>query len=506
MQTPKSFMNAVKWSYTASWGERAFGALFTVVLAAVLGPKDFGLVAIALIYINFLQMFLDQGLAVALIQKKNLEREHLNAVFWLDMALSLILVAVSFVLSRWWASVNHAPQAATIIPVLSLCIPIEGLALVQKTLLSREMDFKSLSIRSNLSVLLGGAVGLTMAFTGFGVWALVGQQITKDLSALLLLWRLSPWRPSLGFSWSHLKSLLSFSISNFIAQLGMFADGQASSILIAVLMGPYGVGLYRLADRVVNSIVAIATSSIQAVSLPEFSRFQDQRDQLRMSALNCIRLSSTVTLPALAGLAAIGHPLMLLMGPQWLPASPVLKILCALAVVNIFHFFTGPMLQALSRAKDIVVLEWGRTIVGVACLLIAGYFFRHSAETTQLMAIAWSRFFTGAIVVTPVFLFILMRLCGITIRDLIVAVAPSALTSAAVIVAVALFHAIGWLQGGKLIYLLAAEVSIGAVIGSFLLLALDLHLRSAVLGIVHRFQASRFQNSLFRLQSSAERD
>src|SRR5262249_13914324 len=154
----------------------------------------------------------------------------------------------SFVLSHWWANVNHAPKAAVIIPVLSLCIPIEGLALVQKTLLAREMDFKSLSIRSNLSVLAGGIVGLAMAFTGFGVWALVGQQITKDFTALLLLWKLSPWRPVFQFSLPHLKSLLGFSLSNFVAQLGIFADAQAGSILIALLMGPYGVGLYRLAD------------------------------------------------------------------------------------------------------------------------------------------------------------------------------------------------------------------------------------------------------------------
>jgi teichuronic acid exporter len=494
--TPKSFMNAVKWSYTASWGERAFGALFTVILAAVLGPSDFGIVAIAIIYINFLQMFLDQGLVVALIQKKDLRREHLNSVFWLDMALSVVLVAVSILLSHWWARMNHAPNATVIISVLSLCIPIEGLALMQKTLLAREMDFKSLSIRSNISVLAGGIVGLSMAFTGFGVWALVGQQITKDFTALLLLWRLSSWRPNFEFSWPHLKSLLGFSLSNFVAQLGIFADGQAGSILIALLMGPYGVGLYRLADRVVNSIVAIATSSIQAVSLPEFSRFQDQRDQLRNSALSCIRLSSTVTLPALAGLAAVSHPLMRMMGAQWLPASPVLRILCALGVVNIFHFFTGPMLQALSRAKDIVILEWSRTILGVACLLAAGYLFRHAPDTTQLMGIAWARFITGALIVTPVFVYILMRLCGITFRDLVVAIAPSALTSAAVIGGVTLFQAAGWLQHSKLVFLLAAQVLLGALIGSIFLFTFDLQLRGAVVRILQRFPAyAKLENS-----------
>ena len=357
------------------------------------------------------------------------------------------------------------------------------------------MDFKSLSIRSNTSVLAGGIIGLCMAFSGFGVWALVGQQIMKDFTALLLLWKLSPWRPKFEFSWPHLKSLIGFSSSNFVAQLGIFADAQAGSVLIALLMGPYGVGLYRLADKVVNIIVSVATLSIQAVTLPEFSRFQDQPGKLRQSALDCIRLSSTVTLPALAGLAAISHPLISIMGPQWLPASPVLKIVCLYGIVNIFHVFTGPMLQALSRAKDLVFLEWGRTIFCIACLLVAGYFCRDLDVNLQLMTIVWTRFLTTALIVTPVFLVVLMRLCQIRLRDLAAAIAPSALTSLAVVSGVAAFHGLGWLQHTKPVFLLGAETFVGALIGLALLLILDPQLRGLVLRVLRATGAFvKFQN------------
>src|SRR5215469_2561520 len=128
MSNRKSFLSAIKWAYTGIWGDRAFSALFTFILAAILGPRDFGVVSIAMIYILFLQMFLDQGLVAALIQKKNLEPEHLDAVFWVDTALSLILVGVSLLLSGWWAAKNHAPELRSITFVLSLCIPIEALA------------------------------------------------------------------------------------------------------------------------------------------------------------------------------------------------------------------------------------------------------------------------------------------------------------------------------------------------------------------------------------------
>jgi O-antigen/teichoic acid export membrane protein len=482
----KSFMHAVKWSYAASWGERAFGALFTFVLAAILGPKDFGTVSIAMVYILFLQMLLDQGLVTALIQKKDLELEHLDAVFWMDLGLSLFLVGASILLGRWWAAVNHAPQAAAIISALSLCIPIEGLAIVQKSLLSREMDFKSLSVRTNVSALIGGVVGIAMAYTGFGIWALVGQQITRDLAALILLWRLSLWRPRFSFSWKHLQELLGFSVSNFLGQLGIFADTYGSSIVLGVFFGPVAVGLYRLADRVMNTVLAAATSSIQAVSLPEFSRFQDHPVELRNSVLTCVRLSATVTLPALAGMAAVSEPLMATVGAKWIPATGVLRVLCVLAMFFVFAFFTGPLLQALARVKLAAVLEWARTAVGIILLIVAGFVARHSAVNLQIMAIAVARFVVGAFLVAPVFLWLLMRLAGIAFRDLVAAIIPSILASLGVVLSIVLFHALGWLSNARPAFLLAAEVMVGGITGVPILLMLDGQLRAAILRLIKR--------------------
>jgi O-antigen/teichoic acid export membrane protein len=480
----RSFAHAVKWSYASTWGERAISAFFTFFLAAVLGPRDFGVVSIAVVYILFLQMLLDQGLTTALIQKKNLEPEHLDAVFWADLALSFFLVGASVILSRWWAGVNHAPQAAALISVLSLCIPIEALAIVQKSLLSREMDFKSLSVRSNVSVLAGGIVGVGMAYAGWGVWALVGLQITRDMTALVLLWKLSRWRPRLAFSLTHLKDLMGFSVSNFVAQLGVFADTYASSIILGLFFGPVAVGLYRLADRVMSTVLSAATSSIQAVSLPEFSRFQDQPVELRKSVLTCVRLSSTVTLPALAGVAAVSAPLMATVGAQWIPATAILQVLCVLGMCFVFAFFTGPLLQALARVKLAAALEWSRTAAGILLLLVAGFVARGGPTSWQIMGIALARFVVGAFLVTPVFLYLLLRLANISFRELVSCITPSVLASVSVVVSVFIFREIGWLSNGKPAILLVGEVLIGAMAGLPVLLLLDPHLRTAIVKLV----------------------
>ncbi len=483
MKPQRSFLNSIKWAYTANWGERAFSALFMFILAALLGPRDFGVISVALTYILFLQMFLDQGLAAALIQRKDLEQEHLDSVFWMDLALSLLLLLVSVACSRWWAKVNHAPEAAPIISVISVSIVIEALSVVQTSLLRRQMDFKSLSIRTNASVLVSGVIGIGVALAGGGVWSLVVQQIVRDLTALVLLWKLSPWRPRLEFSWRHLKELMGFSVPNFAAQLANFAEGQAGSVLLGILFGPVALGLYRLADRLVNSVVVMATSSIQAVSLPEFSRLQDRATELRTSALSCIRLSSAVTLPALAGLAALSAPLMAVMGSQWAPASDVLKVLCAAGMCIIFAYFTGPLMQALARTHELALLEWTRTVLGVLLLVAAGLIVRGDPLNSQLLAIGLARLVMSAFIITPVFLYILMHLAGISFRDLTGALLPSVAAAATVVVAVAVCRSLAAGADIKPVIQLALQVAMGAVAGIGILLTADPQLRATAIRV-----------------------
>jgi O-antigen/teichoic acid export membrane protein len=486
MANQRSFLNALKWSYSANWGERAFSALFTMVLAGILGPRDFGMVAIALIYTGFLNMFQDQGLVTALIQKKDLRQEHSDAVFWTNQVLSVAIVAISIILSGWWAAKNHAPEAARFISALSLTIPIEGLTLVQIALLKREMNFRTLSVRSNISVVVGGVLGLGMAFLGFGAWSLIGQIFGRDLVALALLWKMTTWRPRLEFSWKHLRELMGFSISNFIAQLGIFADMQAASVLIGLLFGPVAVGLYRLADKIMSSVIAMATTSIQAVSLPEFSRLQDKPVELRHSALFCIRVSSIVTLPALAGLAAVSGPLMGTIGQQWLPAANVLKLLSVLGMFIMFAFFTGPLLQALSRPHKLALLEWARTAIGVTFLVGAGLVVRHLNPAWHLMTITLARFIPTVCLIAPVFLYILMKLCDISIKSLLVAVGPSVASSAGVLAAVSLCQFSNLFADIRPLFVLLSEVVIGGLTGVAILLVTDKQLRTGLRGMIQR--------------------
>jgi O-antigen/teichoic acid export membrane protein len=482
----RSFLNAVKWAYTANWGDRAFSALFTFVLAALLGPRDFGVVSLAMVYIAFVQMLLNQGLMAALIQRKQLDPEHLDTVFSTNVVFSLVLAGLSMLFGHWWAGVNRLPELVAIISALSLCIPIEGLAIVQLALLQRRMDFKTLSLRANASVVLGGIVGVVMAFRGYGVWSLVGQQIAKDLCSLALLWKQGGWWPRVRFSWIHLRDLMGFSTSNFVSQLAIFFDAQGTAILMGAFFGPVAVGLYRLAERLVSSVTTVTTSSIQAVSLPEFSRLQDQPEELRRSIITCLRLAATVTLPAMAGLYVVSDATVMVVGQKWILAATVLRILSVLGMLTFFTMFTGPLLQALSRPHHLAVLEWSRTLVGGGLLVIAGVWVRHSSVQWQIDAIALTRFGMGALLVLPVFLYLLLRLGDVPLRDMLVSIAPASASALAVFASVFLLYPSHLLADSRPVIQLAVQVLIGGTAGLATLLLLDKQLRTALFAMGQR--------------------
>ncbi len=484
MAKQASFAQAVKWSFTANWGERAFSTLFTFLLASLLGPGAFGVASIAMVYVAFLGMFLDQGLTTALIHPRDVEPDHFDAVFWTNLVLSFGLAGITVALSSWWAKANHLPQLAAVIAVLSIATPLEGLACVHRAILQRNMDFRGLSLRANASVIVGGAVGLAMAFRGFGVWALVFQTLSRDFTAMLLLWTLSHWRPRLRFSFRHLKDLLGFSTGHFTAQLATFADTQAAGILMGLFFGPVAVGLYRLAAKFQGTVQAAATSSVQAVSLPEFSRLQHRPAELRQSVLSCIWLSCVITVPALAGLGAVSSPLISLIGPAWAPAAGVLQILCLAGIALTFVFFTGPLLQALGRPGSMAMLEWARAALGAVVLSITGVLLRHSSVNRQVMGIALSTLITTAVIVAPVYLFVLARFADLSFKEIRLLVAPSLVAAGAIVVAEMAISAIRLLSKQEPFVVLGVDVVLGAIVGAGILVFLDSRLNNALRGFL----------------------
>ncbi len=388
MSDHRTFRHALKWAYVATLGQRGIVLLLTVILAAILGPEDFGTVAMATAYIIFIEMFVAQGMGAAIIQRKDLSREHLDSVFWLVVATSIVLSGVSVLLSPWWAAVNHLPELASVITFLSLSVPIKGLSVVQEALLRRKMDFRNLALLRGAALMIGGAVGVTMAFSGFGVWALVGQQLVGSALATAVMWKVSDWRPRLFFSWRRARSLFRFSGGMLASQLGVYAARQSDVIVMGIFFGPVAVGLYSLANRIIESLLEVLTRSIQSVALPHFCSLQDDAPGLRAAVLSCIRLSATITIPAMTLLALTSDHLMIVLGGQWAPAATVVKIVVLMGIVKSVTLFCDPLLVAKGRTATVAVMTWLLAVISTAMIVSVGLSYSQKGVASQVVAVA----------------------------------------------------------------------------------------------------------------------
>ena len=375
-------------------------------------------------------MFVAQGFISAIVQRKDLEPPHLDSVFWIIMAVSTALTLASLAFGGLWAGLCGIPQLAQVIGVLSISIPLRGLTVVQEAVLSREMNFKSLAFRTNLSVIGGGLVGVAMAFAGMGVWALVGQHLVKSVLAVAILWQQSSWRPSTRFSRHHAVDLLAFSMKSFPATLLEFGGRQAETFIMGLYFGPQAVGLYRFANRLVETATTLVTRALWFVAFPYFSRSQEDREELTRKVLWCIRLAAAFTMPVLACLVVVSDPFLAVIGPEWANAGDVLKILCIYGAVKCLTLFMGPVTYAVSKPQIL------SGFMAVYCVLICavcfgiGIVFREAGDYWQVTAMAWARAGVMLVLYLPAAVFFMMRYTGASLARFAWVAAPATAAAA----------------------------------------------------------------------------
>jgi O-antigen/teichoic acid export membrane protein len=466
-----SFNSALGWSYVMQGGQYAITTLVTFVLAAVLGPSDFGLVAMALVYLLFIQMVLRQGMVPALVQRRELDTRHVNSAFWLIMGTGVVLTAVSLLLSGWWSDVNRTPELETVINVMSVLIPLQALVVVQEALLSRHMDFRGLAMRTNASALIGGVVGLVMAFTGFGVWALVAMHVVKSVVDVVVLWTLSDWRPTWSFAPEAAREMLAFSSAAALGSLGSFASSRADALLIGVFFGPTVVGLYRLAQRLVELVTYFTTSALQAVSLPELSRVQGDPQRLSERIMMIIQSAALVALPPLGLLAGSSGVIMQLLGDEWEPATSALSVLCVVGSVVTLTIFTGPILMAVGQPRLFAVVTWLSAGFSVGSFLLAGLLLADAPVDDQVVGVALTRAAVFAPAILVIAGWVVTRYARVSLSQTLKRIGPAVLTGGIAFLSTRLLVAVPW-PGGEFVQALFVVVP-GALLTVALLWMVD---------------------------------
>lgn len=378
------------WSAIQKWGRAAITTVFFVVLSRLLTPEAFGLVALATIFTEFVEIFLDQGSSAAIVQRAEVERGHLDTAFWMSMLTGILLTVGSIAASGPIAAFFSEPRLASVLSWLSLGFILNALSTTQLAILQRKLAFKNLAARSLAATTVGGVVGISMAFAGFGVWSLVGQNLVRAVAAAIILWRSSDWRPGFNVSKKHYKELFSFGASIVGNNVLNVLVRRSDDFLIGYFLGPTLLGYYTIGYRLLLIIIRLVTEVTNTVAFPTFSRIQHEPERMRRAFYKVTQYTSLLSFPVFIGLGVLAPELVpALFGTQWTPSIPVMQVLSMIGILQSVLFFNGSVIRASGKPSwelgimllsavcsvigFLIAVQWG--IVAVAAsFVIVGYF------------------------------------------------------------------------------------------------------------------------------------
>ena len=366
----KSTITNLLWRFAERCGAQAVSFLVSIILARLLAPEAYGTIALAMVFINILQVFVDSGMGTALIQKKDADDLDFSSVFYFNIAACLVLYAGLFLAAPSIAQFYGDPALTALVRALSLTVVVSGVRNIQQSYVSRHLLFKRFFFSTIGSTLASAVVGIAMAYAGFGVWALVGQSLSNVVTGTIILWATVPWRPRRMFSWQRLKGLLSFGWKLLVSALLDTGYNNLRNLIIGKLYSSADLAYYNQGDKLPNLVITNINTSIDSVLLPTMANEQDDPARVRSMTRRAIKTSTYVMAPLMMGLAACAEPLIrLILTEKWLPCVPYLRIFCITSMFYPIHTANLNAIKALGRSDLFLKLEIVKKAVGLTILL-----------------------------------------------------------------------------------------------------------------------------------------
>ena len=326
--------------------------IISVILARLLEPSDFGLVAIALIVVNFFEIFRDLGIGPALIHRKKDKDAAADSAFFIFPAVAVIFYAVSYFIAPAAAVFFREEELETLIRVLSLTFVIWSFGSLPRTLLTKDLEFKKLVIPQLLPKISYGAVAVVMALQGFGVWSLVAGRLVLEVMSVITIWLALDWRPSLRFDRRIALELFSYGKYVIIAGIIVFMISVIDITFIGRLLGSTELGYYSIAFGIAGLFTLQLSILVSQVMFPVFSRIQDDMDKLGWAYLKTLKYLSLIAFPAALGIISVSwYFIKVVYGDKWLPAVAVLQVLCLYGLSRAYLKTTENLYLAAGQPK-----------------------------------------------------------------------------------------------------------------------------------------------------------
>jgi len=379
---------ALKWSYVMTTGGNAVQVALTFVVAALLGPREYGIMALAMVWVALGLVLLQHGPTIAVIQQHDITNEHVNAAFWSTVGGSAGFAALLALFAPLWAAINGLPELTAVCLALTPVVFLTGLNVVQDAVLRRRMRYRPIAIRVMLSNLGAGLTAIGCAVAGLGVWALVAQQLVWPVLYTLMLWPVAGFRPRRGPVRGPLRDLRRTSLQTYGGAVGGYLSTRVDVVMMGSFFSPVVIGLWRFAQRLAEMGNELTSGGLRMVSLPHLARHGEEIPALERELGRLLYGASLLTFPALGILAGVAAPAVLFIGDQWALAAGPLRVLCLAAAVTTVGTILAVTLQARQRPGIPALFTWLTIPCAAAGVFVSARLTAGDGAAAQLFAIA----------------------------------------------------------------------------------------------------------------------
>jgi len=367
----KEIVNNFIWRLAERTGAQVVSLIVSIILARLLMPSDFGTLSLVMVFTTIMQVFVDSGLGTALVQKKDADDLDFSSVFYFNFIMCIILYGIMFAAAPYIALFYEDTTLIPIIRVISLVIVISGIKGIQQAYVSRHLLFKRFFFATFGGTIISAILGIGMAYSGYGVWAIVIQYISNAAVDTLILWITVRWRPQRKFSIKRLKELLSFGWKLLVSQLLDAGYNNLWSLIIGKVYTSSELAFYNQGDKFPKFITANINTSIDSVLLPSMSNVQDSKIQIKNMTRRAIKTSTYIMAPLMMGLAACAESVIkLVLTDKWLPCVPFLRIFCITYMFWPVHTANLNAIKAMGRSDLFLTLEIIKKVVGLVLLFV----------------------------------------------------------------------------------------------------------------------------------------
>ncbi len=444
--------------------KRVMTFVASAVLARLVSADEFGVLAMAAVFIGLVDLFRDLGTGTVIVQKEKLPPDLLSSIFWLNAAFGVFAATVLFGLAEPIAGLYGQPRVAPVLRLLSAGFVLSGVSVVHASLLTRDMRFARLAAAETISAVCGTGAAIGLAYCGFGVWSLVWQSLVTTATTCGLLWTLSEWRPAPRFSVQVLRGILSYSANMTGFSFVNYFARNADNFIVGRYLGAQSLGYYNLAYRLFLSPLTLFSWVVMRVMLPVYAKLQTDHVAFCRAYTKASRAIAFVTFPIMFGLIAVADLLVVtVFGEAWRAAAPVVAVLAPIGALQSVGTTVGVIFQAKGRAD--VMLKWAL----FATPIIVGSFIAGLPWGIVGVAVAYA--IVAALLQVAAF-YVAFRLIDLRMTEFAKAILPAITCASGMVLAVLLVRYLveGVFRGSVTLVLLIVS---GAAVYSLLTWALN---------------------------------